>query len=418
MKRVALIALGSFFCLHLLNAQVLIPKQEGKLWGFTNERDSFVIAPKYTAIGEFKSEYTWVNIGGKTKYAKAPEGGKWGVIDTQGNEVCPVQYEYVDFCANGKVAVNIGGKMKNLYISGGKWGYVDLTTGKEIIPPTYGHVLPFCNEGAAWVETSGSVPQKVWALLSHDTKGKIENAERLFDITAPLSIAVLFDQPQKVGSWALIDENGNKLLNADYTNVGAFVNGVAWAEKGGKYGMVDAKGKTTIPFEYTQLSDCYNDVVWAWNSDGKIALLTKFGEPLTDAKYSNVHAFTDDVTWAKIGDLYCLINYKGEELTPARYSKVGEFYNGVAAVWNEKNSIGAVTKSGKEIVRTLYSSCAERFGVNQFQFSDGTTQQIYSWFMHPQMGNVWVDQGGKTVARGVKVNYSATDVVPEVLWDF
>ncbi len=416
MKRVALIALGSLFCLNLLHAQVLIPKQEGKLWGFTNERDSFVIAPKYTAVGEFKSDYTWVNIGGKTKYAKAPEGGKWGVIDTKGNEVCPVQYEYVDFCVNGKVAVNVGGKMKNLYITGGKWGYVDLTTGKEIIPPTYGHALPFCAEGAAWVEKGGSTPQKVWALLSHDTKGKVESAERLFDVTSPLSLAFLFDHPENVGLWALIDANGNKLLDFDYSNVGPFINGVAWAEKDGKYGMVDATGGTTIPFEYAKLSNCYNDVVWAWNSGGKIALLTKFGEALTEAKYSDVTAFADDVTWAKIGELYCLIDCKGTELTPARYSKVGEFSNGVAHVWSDKNAIGAVTKDGKQIIRTMYGTCAERFGVTQFKFSDG--QQVYSFFTHPQMGNVWVDQSGKTVAQGVKVVYTVTDVVPNALWDY
>ncbi len=419
MKRVALIALSALFCLNLLYAQVLIPKQEGKLWGFTNERDSFVIAPKYTAVGEFKSDYTWVNIGGKTKYAKAPEGGKWGVIDMKGNEVCPVQYEYVDFCSDGKVAVNVGGKMKNLYITGGKWGYVDLATGKEIIPPTYGHVTPFCNDGAAWVTKDGSASQKVWAIISKDSKGKVESAERLFDVTSPLPLSMLFDQPKTVGSWTLIDANGNTLVDGNFTYVGPFVNGVAWAAKGdNKHGMLDAKGSTTIPFTYAKLSNCYNDVVWAWDILGKIALLTKFGEPLTEAKYSEVYDFSSDVTWAKVGNLYCLIDCKGTELTPARYSKVGEFYNGVAAVWNEKNAIGAVNKEGKEIVRTLYSGCAERFGVTQFRFTDGGTQLVYSWFTHPQMGNIWVDQEGKTVARGVKVNYSATDVVPEVLWDF
>lgn len=416
MNKVILL-LVSFFALTFSYAQVLTPKEKDNLWGFVNEMDSFVIAPKYTAVGNFLSAYTWVNIGGKTNYDQCPEGGKWGVIDMSGKEVCPVKYDYVDLCAYNKVAVNMGGTMKKMQINGGKWGFVDLTTGQEIIPVQYEQVTPFTADGVAWVDNSGNLTRKVWAYESKNEKGKTEDMERCFDVFDNFSNLSLFDNSNISGKWGLVNSTGKMIVDFTYDKVGDFHDNVAWVVLNNQYGMVDNTGKICIPIQYAKLSDCNLGVVWAWSGDNldKIGLLTKTGKPLTEMKYSEVNVFEDSVAWVKVNNLYVLINGNGKELTQPRYPKVSDFYNGVANVWSEQNAMGCVNKSGKEIARTIYGEAAAQFGVCQFKSQTG---DIISWVSHPTIGNSWINQNGKVLARGTKVFFRITDQIPDALWDY
>lgn len=390
---------------------------------FVHSQELNVKQNEYTAVGEFFSNYAWVNIGGKTKFQQCPEGGKWGVIDMHGKEVCPVKYDYVDLCSNDKVAVNIGGKMKNMKIEGGKWGFVDLITGQEIIPVQYDQVGAFTDRGTVWVCNGGNNSRKVWAQIIKNEKGKVDYMERYFDVYDDFSMHYLFDKEDDTFHWSLIDSSGQEIVGSKFSKVGHFHHNVAWCVQNGKYGMIDYTGKVCIPFQYAKLSDCTeNGVVLAWEIDNgassKVGLLSKNGEKLTEMKYTEINAFTDGVAWGKVNGLYGLIDYNGKELTQPRYSKVGEFYNGVALVWSEMDALGCVNKSGKEIARTIYAEAALKFGVCQFRTDKNEGKEIISWISHPQLGNSWINQNGKVIARGTKVSFKITDVIPESLWDF
>ncbi len=316
--------------------QSLTAKKEGKKWGFVNERDSFVVASLYDAVGEFVGSYAWVNQGGKVKKGNLPVGGKWGLVNEDGELVCPLEYEFVALPSEELVAVNVGGAMSDNNMQGGKWGYVDVRTGKLAV-------------------------------------------------------------------------------SADYDKVGNFYNGAAWVVKNGKSGLINKNGQATIDCIYESVSDCYNNkVVWL-KKDGKYALSSTDGQLLTDFVYADYSGFADDVAWVMNDEsLYGLINGKGEILLQPRYIRVGPFYNNVAAVFSKAGQIGLVNTMGKEIARTVYSGSSQRFGVSQFK----TSTKIFSYLTQPNLGNSWIDQDGKVIARGVKIAYKITDVIPDALWDF
>lgn len=316
--------------------QSLTAKKEGKQWGFVNERDSFVVAPQYDAVGDFIGAYAWVNRGGKVKKNNLPVGGKWGLINEKGELVCPLEYDFVAMPSEELVAVNVGGVMSDNNMQGGKWGYVDVRTGKLVV-------------------------------------------------------------------------------SAEYDKVGNFYNGAAWVVKNKQYGLINNKGELTIGCQYESVSDCYNNkVVWL-EKNGKYALSDQKGHLLTDFVYIDYSGFVENVAWVKNDEsLFGLINGKGEILLQPRYIKVMPFYNNVAAVFSKAGQIGLVNTKGKEIARTVYSGASQRFGVSQFK----TSTKIFSYLTQPSLGNSWIDQDGKVIARGVKIAYKITDIIPEALWDF
>ena len=114
----------------------LTPYKEGKLVGLKDDDGNVVVAPKYTAIGDYSGTYTWMNVGGKGGYEHCPLGGKWGVLNELGEVVCPAEYDYVDLCNDHYVNVNKGGVMTidNRTFTGGLWGIYDLVAKKEVVP--------------------------------------------------------------------------------------------------------------------------------------------------------------------------------------------------------------------------------------------------------------------------------------------
>lgn len=316
--------------------QSLIAKNDGKLWGFVDENDTYVVSPIYSMVEEFFGDYARVVLGGKVKKDNLPVDGKWGVVDIHGNLVCPTEYDFVKIGRSNLIAVNRGGSMKDNVIKGGKWGVYDLNANRMTIEPKFDYIGGF-QKGVSVVKENNN--------------------------------------------YGLIDENGNYLISCSNNEMSSiFDNGRIWAKKGGKWALYNIEG-----------------------------------QQITDFLYKNCGNFVEGVAWIQNDNsLFGLINENGEIILEPRYTNVRPFFNGVSAVFSEKGQLGLVNVKGKEIARTLYTATAERFGVTQFK----TTDKVYSYLTHPQIGNVWIDADGNVVTRGAKLAYKLTDKIPEVFWDF
>lgn len=418
----------SFFLLFvctLVHAQQLVPGKKGSKWGFVNLEGEFVIAPIYTAAGEFEAHYTWVNMGGKAKNPQNPYGGKWGIIDKTGKEVVPVAYDYVDLCNEGLAAVNNGGKTTEETIEGGVWGFVDINTGQEVIPLQYTQVGAFYKDGVAWVQKGGTLKRKVRILNITDEKGKIKESKRLVLVPPMYKINNLFVHFNATGTWALIDKTGKELTGFNYCATGDFHNGMAWVSNNGKYGCVNTEGTEIIPLKYDNITDFFDEgVAWAWEDETseihKIGLVDKTGKELTEMKYHEVSDFHEGVAWVAIDEKFGLINKNGKELTEMKYEVVGDFYNGIA--WVSVNGLyGFVNREGVEITSIIYPYIQLSFGKNScIRFNMNNNETILGCVMDSEYRVSWIDHNGNILVpfESGKIEYNIDEVLPDAVWDY
>lgn len=400
-------------------AQQLTPKKVKKYWGFVDEKDSIVIEPKYSAVGNFHGRYAWVNINGKGK-AENPGGGLWGVIDRSGKEVCPVKYDYVDFCHDGMVAVNKGGYMskKNAYVVGGKWGYVDLATGKECIPVIYDQVGPFNNGNLAWVYKGDGLYKKLFTVLEKNPKGKYV-AYRRFEMPWNINRTDCFQSSSGSGAWALIGKNGKLYTEFSYLAVGEFKNGYAWVYNNG-FGLVDSVGHQTIPCIYKDITNCYDEkVVWVWVKNEKdkkeVSLCSAItGQVISERKYDAVGNFNNNVAWCKSKEKYALIDAQGHELIKPTYSDAWIFWRKIACVKLGKK-YGYVNNKGEVVAVPQYDVVPIYFGeASPFKYQG---ERILSWVKKADRLD-WIDQTGKVILSDSKSRFTIFETIPNDLWDY
>lgn len=147
-------------------------------------------------------------------YAKVTRNGKLGIFDvSKGKEIVSCSYTFIRIneekaialvCAGGKYIPNT---FKNRILDvgehfeeNGKWGYFDLANARSLIPCEYDYV-----------KTAGE------NLFLYNIGGKVSDPYKM----------------PKGGLWGIIDSNGKKLFNAEYTEISNFKDGVAKAVKNG-----------------------------------------------------------------------------------------------------------------------------------------------------------------------------------------
>lgn len=452
--------------LTLVSAQELTPMKKGKLWGYVDESQQFIVQPTYTAVGTFMSGYAWVNKGGKVKYDEFVTGGKFGVINDKGEIVCPVEYDYVDLCFNNIVAVNKGCTFSEEedILTGGLWGYYDLKNKKELISPQYNQVTAYYTDSIAWVQKGGNMVFKL-RLDVEKEKEKVVDKTFIFNASPRYRLKSQFKKVNSSGKWALIDKNGKLLTEFNYTSVGDFRNGMAYVYNNG-YGALNTKGELTVPCQYELISDCYEGGrFWAYQVDdgknSKIGLIDTFNNPLTEFKYNVAMPFRQSVAWVTVGDMNAIVDMHGKELTEFKYKFHGPFSNGVAWV-SDGNLFGLLNNQGveirpmdcyktqllfgfgsfvrfnknnaagdghigwvvgfpddhhEEIDQSKIQSAAQRVQQEAKALKDGNDLEAAT-VEKLGMKYIWLDAQGNIVAITDNKNFTLDQIVPDGLWDY
>lgn len=469
MRHTVSIILTLILCLPTLQAQNLTPQKKGKLWGYVDDSGNYIVAPQFTAVGDFRSGYTWVNKGGKVLYDEYVAGGKFGVINDRGEIVCPVEYDFVDLCYDNIVAFNKGCvfNTESDALEGGKWGYYNLADMKEITPAQYTQLSAFYPDGVAWVQNGGNMVYKLRLDIEKDNKGNIKDKSYQFNVTKRYRLRSHFKKFNSSGKWALINSDGKTITGFDYTSVGDVRNSMAFVYNGG-YGAIDTKGSLTVPCVYEQLSDCYEGgLFWAYQVDdgdnSKIGLIDKNNNALSEFKYQKAFPFRDSAAWVLKDGMYAIVNTKGKEVCDFKYKYHGPFSNNVAWVSDGK-SFGLVKNTGEEIVPLQYVKTQLLFGEDsfiKFTSKNGDTRAV-GWVIGPADGSaaifdpakvteitkklstsaafsggevdkeklnaqiykelglsyIWFDDNGNRLAVSDNKSYTIEEKVPESLWDY
>lgn len=142
------------------------------------------------------------------------------------------------------------------------------------------------------------------------------------------------DQNDK-GKWGYVDATGQKVINYDYAEASAFVDGRAKVRKGDKWGYINQQGKEVIKIEYSEIR------TWDGNyckvakggkvedglltSGGKWGYINRNGDAILKCEYDEIGVFNDGIAYIKKGDKYGYIDTNYQIFIPCKYSAVGSF---------------------------------------------------------------------------------------------
>lgn len=396
----------------------LTPYKEGKLVGLKDDDGNVVVAPKYTAIGDYSGTYTWMNVGGKGGYEHCPLGGKWGVLNELGEEVCPAEYDYVDLCNDHYVNVNKGGVMTidNRTFTGGLWGIYDLVAKKEVVPCQYTQLGPVNQHGICWAQKDGKIARRLIADLVKDKKSKITDAKLCFYTQSDFEMKEMLLRHRDDGLWGVIDITGKELTEFSYTKVFEFVFGYSIVYERRKAGLVTEKGLQVVPCQFFEITNPGPTSVYWGMKDKLYALYNLNGQQLTPEKYQEALPFTEGVAWAKQDSLFALVDTLGVERILPTFGKVNPFFNGLATVATEH--VGIVNTLGQVVIPLEYQDAPELFGDNQFRPVDKHSADCIGYVKDYDGACVWFDSKGTKLERNGKELYGVTDTIPNALWNY
>jgi len=253
---------------------------------------------------------------------------RWGYIDKQGNIAIKPQYTDAYGFSEGLAAV----------IVDKKYGFID-KTGAVVLQPKYDFATAF-TEGVAIVLT-GNCFQII------DKKGTIVTNldERFSDVEGFSCGLAAVEVDEKYG---FIDQSGKIVIEPRFNYVSQFEDGIALATltDGGKNGYIDTSGRFVMEPQFDEaeyfsegvapvkknshwhfmdrtgkevvlLNDSYEYVDSLVEGrarvliGGKYGAIDKMGNLIVDARFDDLHFFSEDLTYARIGNIHGFINPSG-----------------------------------------------------------------------------------------------------------
>lgn len=294
-----------------ISEDLILFDKNGK-YGFINKYGEEIIAPAYVDARQFKEGLSAVRN----------NRNKWGYIDKEGTLVIPFQFDRADVFSGGFAPAGI--------FDGRKMGYIN-TSGEIVIPLIYDETYVFNDDGYAVVK-----------------------------------------QGDKYGA---IDEDNNIIIPLEYNALIIHNEVVLFKDENEKCGLMNMRGEIIVPAIYEDISWSRDDNgIFFVLQDGKVALINKSGEFITDFIFDsytsffneglalvfirNVGLFTNGTVISGLNE-WAYIDETGEIVIRLGSGVIGDnFNNGVAVIYNiVNNAVGAyglIDKAGKLVLPCVY----------------------------------------------------------------
>lgn len=159
---------------------------------------------------------------------------------------------------------------------------------------------------------------------------------------------------KKSGLFGWMDLNGKPVIPAQYSTVGFFKEGLAWAEKSGKYGFVNKANEVVIPFKYTSCND-FDKGRAIVELDSLFGIIDRSGAYIVEPQYKDIGQFSEGLIYAMKDSLYGYFDGLGYPRIPEQYEEAFSFSNGMAKV-TFKGLEGYIDVYGSFKVKPLYES--------------------------------------------------------------
>lgn len=274
--------------------------EENDLTGAINSEGEYIIKPIYESITPFKE--------GRAVYVL---DNKVGVIDYKGNIITKNHYNYIGEFNEGMAVVSVTRKDEAYY------GYIDIN-GNEVVPPKYLMADEF-KDGVALVK----IKNKEYALI--DKSGKVINTYN-YEYVSQYGDGLMVFAKSIDGPYGYLDKDGKIVITPVYKLATGFEDGIAVVSTeelyNFKYGAINLKGKYVFSPVYSEIR---------YLGEDRFSL----GMPLGDEK--NI-----------ISSIYAIGDTDGNTLTSFKYLVVGEYKDGLAYASDDKFTF-FIDKSGNRV---------------------------------------------------------------------
>lgn len=160
---------------------------------------------------------------------------------------------------------------------------------------------------------------------------------------------------KNAGQFGWMDLNGNPIIPAQYSTVGFFKEGLAWAEKSGKYGFVNKANEVVIPFKFSSCNDFDKGRAIVQVDDTLFGIIDRSGAYIIEPQYKDIGQFSEGLIYAIKDSLYGYFDGLGYPRIPEQYEEAFSFSGGMAKV-TFKGLEGYIDAFGSFKVKPLYES--------------------------------------------------------------
>jgi hypothetical protein len=161
------------------------------------------------------------------------------------------------------------------------------------------------------------------------------------------------------GSWGILDENNELLIQPFFRKIKKISNGKLIAQNSsGFWGVIELNGDTVLPFEFKEINEIsanektYYTVIKAhpyW------AVFDQNGNASTKADFKEIDNYSQGVSEVKIGLKFTAVDTLGKVFSDPVYERVGLFSDGVLPV-RKQNLWGLINTDGDTVLDFKYKS--------------------------------------------------------------
>jgi TolA-binding protein len=159
---------------------------------------------------------------------------------------------------------------------------------------------------------------------------------------------------KNAGQFGWMDLNGKIVIPAQYSTVGFFKEGLAWAEKSGKYGFVNKANEIVIPFKFSSCND-FDKGRAIVQVDTLFGIIDRSGSYIVEPQYKDIGQFSEGLIYAIKDSLYGYFDGLGYPRIPEQYEEAFSFSGGMAKV-TFKGLEGYIDAFGSFKVKPLFES--------------------------------------------------------------
>ncbi len=341
------------------------------LWGYINKQNEMVIKPQF-------AEASWFRSG----YAVVGNGRNDGVINIKGERVVPIKYSMLSSYSEGFFT--------GFY--GGAWGFVD-TEGNHAIPFTYRLTHSF-SEGLAGVSSKET---EKWGFIDKQNNlvigYKYDYVEEFQNGFARVTVdnkkgfinknGVEVIAPVNAHSAQLDKEKNTWLIgNADNLNIYTLKNGTATkeyesltvmegsvysAQKGGKYALLTKYGEPLTELIYDKLNLLHGNYYRA-ELNGKQGAINDEGNTVIPFVYDNIYTYQFDIMIAKKNGKYGIIDIDQNIIADFKYDMIYNFKTPITS-YKLGSKEGYINTKGEELTGAIYDKTYsfDDFGCSIFE---------------------------------------------------
>jgi len=329
------------------------------------------------------------------------------------------EYQYIDLAQKGKIVINPQFSQAHIFRDelalvkangeDGKWGYID-KKGKFAIAPVYIKAQDF-GDGVAWVQLEDQSPMLIdkngKTILQIDSltaaypfsngvaginvysqgqeltmfinkKGEtIATATTGENIIPVLKDGLYTFQDKSSNKWGYKKQTGEIAINAQFDDIGFFIDEIAITLNGNKWGAIDKKGNFVINPQYDSLGYDGNGLFlakvgkkWGWvNKKNEIVINPQF-DFATGFNGSNLSA-------VQMGDKWGYIDKEGQIKINPQFRFAFPFSGDHAMVINDDGKIGFIDKNGIFAVPPLYDANESDIYEYAMEYALAVTQNLY-----------------------------------------